>query len=98
MRELIGMEPTCVATGQNATASTVDGCGPVRPYDVVDCPQSAMGKVANDIANGSATVVGMIADSAKALWGSIFGVCSSSAWLGPFRWPQPRRPRQGFRI
>ena len=25
-----------------------------------------------DIANGSATVVGMIADSAKALWGSIF--------------------------
>ena len=73
MRELIGMEPTCVATGQNATASTVDGCSPVRPYDVVDCPQSAMGKVANDIANGSATVVGMIADSAKALWGSIFG-------------------------
>ena len=73
MRDLLEMEFGHVVAGQNATASTVEGCGPVRPYDVVDCPQSTMGKIANDIANGSANVVGMIADSVKTLWGSVFG-------------------------
>lgn len=43
-----------------ATASTVEGCGPSREYDVIDCPQSSLGNMANDIANG----VGQLAESA----------------------------------
>ena len=73
MRELFEMELGHVVAGQNATASKVEGCDPVRPYDVVDCPQSAMGRAANDIANGAATVVGMLADTAIILWNGLFG-------------------------
>ena len=60
MRDLVMTEVALVSGGQNATASTVEGCGPVREYDVIDCPQSSLGQMANDIANG----VGQLAEAA----------------------------------
>jgi len=59
MRELSVGEVVFVSVGRNATASTVEGCGPVREYDVIDCPQSTLGQMANDIANG----VGQLAEA-----------------------------------
>ena len=45
------------ATFGGATASGVNGCPPTRTYDVIDCPQSSMGNMANDIANGVGQMV-----------------------------------------
>lgn len=68
MRELAMTEVLFVSGGQNATASTVEGCGPVREYDVIDCPQSSLGQMANDIANG----VGQLAEAVIDAVGSFF--------------------------
>jgi hypothetical protein len=68
MRELKVAEILFVTGGQNATASTVEGCGPVREYDVIDCPQSSLGQMANDIANG----VGQLAEEVISFVGSFF--------------------------
>ena len=57
MRYLDEMELAVVSGG--AEASTVEGCGPSRQYDVIDCPQSSLGNMANDIANG----VGQLGES-----------------------------------
>lgn len=69
MRGLNLVEVDFVSGGQNATASKVEGCGPVREYDVVDCPQSTLGTMANDIANG----VGKLAESVISVAKDLFG-------------------------
>lgn len=62
MRTLTNSEMLYVSGGQ--TASGVEGCPPVRDYDVIDCPQSSMGNFANDIANG----IGKLAESIISLF------------------------------
>ena len=69
MRELNSMELAFVSGGQDAAPSKVEGCPPVREYDVIDCPQSELGQMANDIANG----VGQLAESAIAVAKDLFG-------------------------
>ncbi|UWX03529.1 hypothetical protein H1235_10830 [Pseudoxanthomonas sp. NC8] len=66
MRNLNEMELVAVSGG--AEASKVEGCGPSREYDVIDCPQSSLGNMANDIANG----VGQLAENAIAVFKSFF--------------------------
>ncbi|MBN8800512.1 MAG: hypothetical protein J0H05_02420 [Stenotrophomonas acidaminiphila] len=68
MRELATAEILLVSGGQNAAPSTVEGCGPVREYDVIDCPQSSLGQMANDIANG----VGQLAEEVINFVDSLF--------------------------
>jgi len=58
-------ELVLVSGGQ--TASDVDGCPPIREYDVIDCPQSSMGNFANDIANGIGKLAEAIGDLIESL-------------------------------